>query len=401
MATGIGGSSADEELTALDDMTTAAVAISGEEHERRLAALRRQMAGHGVDAVFLAPGANLYYFTGLRWHPSERLAGALVTAAGGLDYLAPAFEHDTFTGYMQLVAPLHTWQEHENPHALVGSLVDAAGCACVALDPDAPFFVYDGLARATPRTRFVNAAPLTDACRRCKSPAELALMQCAKDLTLRVHQAAARILRPGITTTEVTAFIDAAHRAAGAPGSAFCIVLFGVATSFPHGVKQAQVLEENDWVLIDTGCRVHGYHSDITRSYPYGRASERQRSAWAVEHEAQAAAFDAARPGAPCEAVDQAARRVLERHGYGPGYALPGLPHRTGHGCGLQIHEAPYLVQGDTTPLDVGMVASNEPMLVLPGEFGVRLEDHFYMTADGARWFTEPSPSIDDPFGLA
>lgn len=400
MSVGVGGSTAAEELEKLGDRTVHARPIGVTEHRQRLARVRELMEGQGVDALFLAAGANLNYFTGLRWGLSERLAGVLIPVDGPLRYVAPAFERDTFEGFLQIEGELHTWQEHESPFALVARMLDAQGAGVVALDADMPFGFFDGLRDAGPDCRFVNAAPLTSPCRSRKSAAEIALMQCAKDLTLEVHRAAARILRPGITTTEVTEFIDAAHRAAGAAsGSAFCIVLFGVATAFPHGVKDPQVLEANDWVLIDTGCRVHGYHSDITRSYAFGEPTPRQRDAWSVEHEAQAAAFEAARLGAPCESVDAAARRVLESHGYGPDYALPGLPHRTGHGCGLQIHETPYLVRGDDTPLDVGMVASNEPMLVLPGEFGVRLEDHFYMTEDGARWFTNPSPAVDDPFG--
>jgi Xaa-Pro dipeptidase len=176
-------------------------------------------------------------------------------------------------------------------------------------------------------------------------------------------------------------------------------VLFGEATSYPHGVPGEQRLKEGDVVLIDTGCTVGGYNSDITRTYVYGEATSYQREIWSLEHDAQQAAFEAARPGAPCEAVDTAARRVLERAGLGPGYTLPGLPHRTGHGIGLSVHEAPYLVRGDKTPLSPGMCFSNEPMIVIPGQFGVRLEDHFYMTETGPVWFTQPSPSIDAPFG--
>jgi Xaa-Pro dipeptidase len=220
-------------------------------------------------------------------------------------------------------------------------------------------------------------------------------------MTLEVHRAAASMLKPGIVTTEVVEFIDEAHRKVGAPaGSFFCIVLFGVATSFPHGVKDPQTLKENDWVLIDTGCLLDGYNSDITRSFAFGDPTERHREIWNVEKAAQIAAFDAAKLGDACEVCDQAARDVISAAGYGPDYQLPGLPHRTGHGCGLNIHEGPYLVRGETTLLEPGMVFSNEPMMVMPGEFGVRLEDHFYMADDGPVWFTQPSHSIDDPFGL-
>ena len=194
-------------------------------------------------------------------------------------------------------------------------------------------------------------------------------------------------------------FIGDAHRAMGGPGSTFCMVQFGRGSAFPHGLPGDPKLHEGDMVLIDTGTTVHGYHSDITRSYVFGTPNDEQRRIWDLEHAAQAAAFDAAQPGAPCESVDAAARRVLEAAGLGPDYALPGLPHRTGHGIGLSIHEPAYLVRGDTTPLATGMCFSNEPMIVIPDRFGIRLEDHFYMTDNGPRWFTEPQPAIDAPFG--
>jgi len=203
-------------------------------------------------------------------------------------------------------------------------------------------------------------------------------------------------------TARLTVFrdlLDEAHRALGASGSSFCIVQFGRSTAFPHGLPGDVRLAEGDMVLIDTGCTVGGYNSDITRSYAFGEPDAEQRRVWNAEREAQQAAFDAVRPGVPCEAIDAAARAVLERHGFGPGYRLPGLPHRTGHGIGLSIHEAPYLVRGDKTSLAPGMCFSNEPMIVVPGRFGIRLEDHFHVTEDGAAWFTEPSPSIDAPFG--
>lgn len=201
--------------------------------------------------------------------------------------------------------------------------------------------------------------------------------------------------------SDVTRFIDETHRALGGGASTFCIVAFGDDTSLPHGPEQDRALAGGDIVLIDTGCAVDGYNSDITRTYAFGDPTRKFRDAWEAEKEAQAAAFEAARRGALCESVDAAARRSLERRGYGPLYRLPGLPHRTGHGIGLDVHEAPNLVRGDKTPLDVGMCFSNEPMIVVPGEFGVRHEDHFHIAVDGARWFTEPAACLDDPFANA
>jgi Xaa-Pro dipeptidase len=218
------------------------------------------------------------------------------------------------------------------------------------------------------------------------------------DMTMAVHVAVASILHEGITTQEVEEFIHLAHRKVGASGSYFCIVLFGEATAYPHGVSYVQTLKRGDTVLIDTGCKVHNYISDITRTYVFGEPSERQRFVWNAEKAAQRAAFDAAQPGVPCEEVDKAARRSLEANGFGPGYKLPGLPHRTGHGIGLDIHEGPYLVGGETRALEPGMCFSNEPMICVPGEFGVRLEDHFYMTANGPKWFTQPAASLENPF---
>ncbi len=403
-AIGVGGRSRAEALAALSVMTAGVQPIAVDEYQTRLHKLQGLMRDAGMAAVYLHAGTNLRYFTGLVWPPSERLVGALVPAEGPLQYLVPAFEEGTLRDYWQLPGELRLWEEHESPYALLAQVLSegsAAAGASVGLSEDCPFFVADGLREAAPALRWVNARPLTAACRMRKSAAELALMQRAHDMTLAVQRAAASILHEGISTTEVAAFIDDAHRRVGANGSYFKIVLFGVATSFPHGVKEPQILREGDMVLIDTGCLVEGYMSDITRSYVFGEPSTRQREIWNLEQAAQAAAFEAARLGRPCQEVDRAARRVLEAAGLGPGYRLPGLPHRTGHGCGLDIHEWPYMVEGDQTPLDVGMCFSNEPMIVCPGEFGVRHEDHMYMTAAGPRWFTPPMRSLDDPFGLA
>ena len=231
-----------------------------------------------------------------------------------------------------------------------------------------------------------------------KSAAEIAIMQRANDMTIAVHKAAARILRVGIQVKEVEDFINSAHKLVGSKsGSAFCIVLFGPDTAFPHGVSAPKALEQNDMVLIDTGCNLYGYFSDITRTYVFGEPSARQRQVWQHEKQAQAQAFAAAQLGTPCGQVDAAARSYLESQGYGPEYAS-GLPHRTGHGIGMDIHESPYLVRSDNTPLAVGMCCSNEPMICVPGEFGIRHEDHFYMTPAGPKWFSLPAHSIDDPF---
>jgi Xaa-Pro dipeptidase len=220
------------------------------------------------------------------------------------------------------------------------------------------------------------------------------------DMTLAVHRATAAMLHEGISASEVRAFIDEAHRRVGASGSFFCIVLFGQGTSYPHGVNYEQHLQKNDWVLIDTGCKLHGYHSDITRTYAFGEATDEQKRFWQYEQQLQLAAFKAAANGRTCEEVDNAVRDELANIGLKDNYQLPGVPHRTGHGIGMDLHEWPYLVGGDKTLLAPGMCFSNEPMVIQPDKFGVRLEDHFYMSEQGPVWFTEPSRSLENPFNL-
>lgn len=400
MTQGIGGSNVANELAQLQDMSAGPVPIADSEFAARLARAQALMQAKGLDAVYLNAGTNLYYFTGTRWSASERLVGALVPASGDPVYIAPAFELGTLQGFLRVPGEVQCWEEHENPYQLCASLLAGLGSRNIGIDESTPFFIADGLRQAIPACSFHSATPVTAGCRMHKSAAELALMQRAKDMTLHVHKAAARILRPGISTTEVSAFIDAAHRKVGAPaGSYFCIVLFGPDSAFPHGVAQPKTLDEGDMVLIDTGCQLHGYISDITRSYVFGEPTAQQREIWDLEKAAQQAAFAAAQIGVACGRVDDAARAVLAAAGLGPDYALPGLPHRTGHGIGLDIHEWPYLVRGNDTPLALGMCFSNEPMICVPGAFGVRHEDHFYMTEKGPHWFTQPAHSVDDPFG--
>jgi len=274
------------------------------------------------------------------------------------------------------------WEEHENPSEVAQNILDRFSPAggILGIEEQTPYFVSEGIRKAAPDWNLVDATPVTAGCRMQKSETELTIMQTAKNATLEIHKQTAAMLREGITNHEVAYFIDQAHRAANADnGSTFCIVSFGEATAYPHGPSGEQILKDGDMVLIDTGCALYGYNSDITRSYVFGQASNRQQDVWNIEKEAQAAAFDAAQIGEPCEAPDYAARKVLEKYGFGPDYAVPGLPHRTGHGIGMDVHEWPYLVRGNTTPLAKGMCFSNEPMICIYGEFGVRLEDHFYM----------------------
>ena len=376
-------------------MATKPADITVDGRRQRIDRLRGEMDKDGVAAIVLGPTTNLRYFTGISWHPSERFTGVAITPKS-LTYVCPGFERDKLQSVITIPGDVRVWQEDENPYEL---LADAAGTGKIALDDQVALFTYFGLRRAVGDDRLTGAGALTNRLRRVKSQAELALMQHAKNVTLEVQRRAHDMLQPGVLASEAVRFIDERHRRFGSDGgNTFCIVSFADDTTLPHGGEGDRALAEGDMVLIDTGCAFHGYNSDITRSYVFGEATTRQREIWNLEKEAQAAAFAAAQAGAACESADWAAREVLQRAGLGPDYRLPGLPHRTGHGIGLDVHEAPNLVRGDKTPFAAGMCFSNEPMIVLPGEFGIRLEDHFYVTETGPRWFTEPSYSIDEPF---
>ena len=401
MVAGVGGSSFEAELARLVPMAEQVAPISTEELKARVAKAQALMREQGIGALYLDTSTNLAYFTGIGLKLTERLHGAIIPAEGGIAYLSPAFEEPKTREYMRFGDDVRVWEEHEDPAALVIETVRGMGHegGTIAIDPATPFFTVDGLRRAGNSFGFTSAATITEACRQVKSPAEIAIMQAANDITLEVQKATARALSAGVGTAEVKAFLDAAHRKLGgvpAGGAA----QFGEATAYPHGVPYEQVLRDGDMVLVDTGCTLHGYRSDITRTYVFGDPTPRQREIWELEQRAQLAGFAAAKLGAPCEAVDAGARGVIEAAGFGPGYKTPGLPHRTGHGIGLDVHEASFMVRGNRTPLEVGMCFSIEPMMCLYGEFGVRLEDIAYMTEGGARWFTRPCHSVDDPFGV-
>ncbi|WP_288388592.1 Xaa-Pro peptidase family protein [uncultured Alteromonas sp.] len=402
MTTLIGGKTKEEALGSLSNMTSDLTPIQKSEYSSRIDKAQHYMQQNSIAALYLNAGTNLSYFTGMQWYASERLVGAILPASGDVIYVAPYFEIDSLEERKVINGDIIGWQEHESPYALIAHLlgeIDTAGGKKIAVDESTQFFVVDGFNKALPEgASIINGAEVTAHCRMHKSVNELALIQRAMDMTLAVHKTTASMLYAGITTTEVEAFINDAHKKVGASGNYFCIVLFGTATSFPHGVKDPQILEENDLVLIDTGCKVHGYLSDITRTYCFGKPTVKQKAMWESEKRAQYAAFNAVKPGVPCGDVDKAARDSLASDGLGPDYNLPGLPHRTGHGIGMDIHEWPYLVKDNPHPLAPGMCFSNEPMIVVPNEFGIRLEDHFYVSDTGAVWFTEPSKSIDEPF---
>ncbi|EJZ19988.1 Xaa-Pro peptidase family protein, partial [Rhizobium sp. Pop5] len=342
------------------------------------------------------PTESLRYFTGLVWHPSERFLGALVTPTA-IVYIVPGFERSRVETLPHLPGEILVWEEEESSAALILRLVGQGGA--LALDDGLPLFFYHALAAVAGAERLSDGGRLIRDLRRIKSDAEIALIQYAMNLTLDVHKQVHALLKPGLRSSEVVDFIDRQHRLAGADdGSTFAIVSFGAATSLPHGADGDQILAEGEVILVDTGCRIDGYHSDITRTYVLDGGNSAFERAWRIEREAQQAVFDAARIGAPCSSLDDAARKVLAKHSLGPDYRLPGLPHRAGHGLGLEIHEEPYIVRGNDTPLAAGMCFSDEPMIVFPEKFGIRLEDHIYMTAEGPRWFTHPATGPSEPF---
>ncbi|WP_103069491.1 M24 family metallopeptidase [Aquimarina sediminis] len=403
-ALGIGGSTIETELNAIQPKAHLATPIQKEEFQSRINKACELMKQQEIAVVYLHAGTNLFYFTGTKWNPSERMVGALLFSDGEIHYIAPQFEKGTILDFMVVKGPVHCWEEHENPYSLCIEILGTKNInqGKVAMDEATPFFVIDGILKVQSTYQLINAKPVTAGCRMIKSPSEIAIIQTAMDITLEVQKAAARILRPGISAKEVTYFINEAHKRYGiASGSYFCIVLFGVDSSFPHGVKSPKNLEENEMVLIDTGCVLHDYISDVTRTYVYGKTNDLQRKIWNLEKETQLSAFKAAQLGKSCAVIDNASRDTLVAKGLGPDYNLPGLPHRTGHGIGLDIHEWPYIARHEDTILAPGMCFSIEPMICLPGQFGIRLEDHIYMTDNGPKWFTQPAYSIDDPFGVA
>jgi len=378
---------------------TPAAPIGADEYAQRLERARALMRAAGIDAMLVNAGATLRYFAGVPWGATERLVGILITLTGTPVMICPVFEEGSLDAVLKIQVEKRLWEEHEDPYSLVSSTMRERGARTLALDPGASFAIHSGLRRHLDTTAITDATTIIDTCRMAKSAAELALIQHASDITLEVHKLCAAIAHEGLATDVLVRFIDTAHRALGADnGTTFCIAQYGHATAYPHGIPGVQYLQQGDLVLIDTGCSVQGYNSDITRTWIYGSPDADQQRIWDLEQRTQAAAFAAVRPGVPCEDVDAAARRTLQEEGLGPDYRLPGLPHRTGHGCGLSIHEAPYLVRGNRVPLVPGVVCSNEPTIIVPGRFGIRLEDHFYVTEEAAGWFTQPSPAIDQPF---
>jgi len=391
-------SSLPEPIRQLRPMLDGIQPIAVEERRARLEKARRLMSRHKIGAIVLEGGSSLFYYTGARWPQNESLSAWVLPAKGEPACVVPEQAAARAQTAIGAGGEVRTWAESQGPFPkLAQVLKDRGAGSTVGLEERVRFAVFEGLRKQMPACEFVSADPVTVGCRAIKSPAEIALMQRANDITIAAYRAAFATLHEGMNQRELSANIAAAYRALGAPGNA--MVAFGKYTAYPHGSITPQTLRQGDLVLIDDGCTVEGYQSDITRTMIFGKPTARQVQVWNLERKAQDAALAAARPGATCESVDAAARKVITDAGFGPGYKVPGLPHRTGHGIGLDGHEWTYLVKGNRTRLEPGMCFSDEPMIAIYGEFGIRLEDCMYITEAGARMFTKQSPAIDQPFG--
>jgi Xaa-Pro dipeptidase len=385
-------------IAALKPLPNPAPPIPADERRARIAKAQRLMTEQGIGAIVLEGGTSMSYFVNVRWGLSERPFLLVLPAKGDPAYISPGFEEQRAREVIQFSTDVRVWQEDEDPLKLVPGILKDRGVtiAKIGVEERVRFFIADALAKAAPASQVVLATPITAGCRMYKSPAELANMQFANDITIAGFKAGLATLREGMTQGELSGHIGAAFRQLGANGGVS--VSFGQYTAFPHGSIEPQRLKDGDFVQIDNGVSWNGYQADITRTVVFGTPTARQTEIWNLEKKAQAAAFAAARIGATCESVDAAARKVITDAGFGPGYKVPGLPHRTGHGIGMDGHEWPNFVKGEKRTLAPGMCFSDEPMIAIYGEFGVRLEDCLYMTPDGPKFFTQPSPSIDQPF---
>lgn len=392
------GRSTPPSIAALKPFPGTATPISDDERRGRIEKARRLMAENGLAAVVLEPGTSMSYFAGVRWGTSERPFLLVIPAKGELAYVSPAFEEARARELTKFTDDVRVWQEDEDWGATVAGILKDRGVSTgrIGFEERVRFFIAEGVRKATPGSEFVLATPVTAGCRMFKSPTEIALMQRASDITIEAYKAAFATFTEGMTQADLRRNISAAFEGLGSSGGA--LIAFGEYTAFPHGSITPQTLKEGDVVLVDGGCAVEGYQSDITRTTVFGTPTPRQTEIWNLEKAAQAAGFEAATIGAPCEAVDAAARKVITDAGFGPDYKVPGLPHRTGHGIGMDGHEWTNFVRGNKTPLAPGMCFSNEPTIVIYGEFGIRLEDCLYMTEAGPKYFSEPSPAVDKPF---
>ena len=387
-----------ESIAQLKPMTAGIAQITDDERKARIEKARRLMIENKIDAIYLEPGTSMSYYTGVRWGTSERMFALVIPARGEPAWICPKFEEERARELIKFGTDIRTWEEDESPFKLAAQIFKDRGIRSgrVGIEERVRFFLFDGIRRETANIEYTIADPVTAGCRMIKSPAELALMQRANDITIEAFKAATATLKEGMTQFEFGANVSAAFKALGSSGGA--LIGFGKYTAFPHGSVQPQKLKEGEIVLMDGGCSVEGYQSDITRTFIFGKPTQRQRDVWELERKAQDAALAAAKPGMACEVVDAAARKVITDAGFGPDYKVPGLPHRTGHGIGMDGHEWTNFVRGNKTLMKPGMCFSDEPMIAIYGEFGIRLEDCLYITESGAKLFTRQSEAIDKPW---
>ncbi len=382
----------------LTKITADAAPIAPAERAARIAKVQTLMAHRGVGALLLDTGSSLDYFTGIQWQSSERTTAAIIPRSGEVIIVTPAFEEPSVRETLAIAGDVRTWNEDESPFLrIVQGLRDrGVRSGPVAAEPTARFFIIDGVRRASASYEIVSGDPLVRACRMIKSPAELALMQTANDVTLAALRHLHGRVERGMLAGDLAAIVNDATAALGGSPE-FALSLLNEASAYPHGSHQPESIAEGSVILMDCGCTVHGYQSDISRTWVFGEPDARQRRLWNTVKRGQEIALQSARPGVAVGTLDDAVRKYYASEGWGPGYKLPGLSHRTGHGIGLDGHEPAYLVHGDTTPLEAGMCFSDEPGIYIPGEFGVRLEDCWHMTDAGPKLFTGLAQSIDAP----
>ena len=395
-------------IAALTSMRDQARPITSDERRARLDKARRLLSEHKMSALVLTQGTSLVYFTNMHWGGGERLTACIVPVRGEPFVVCPAFEEDRAREQIALGpfgggrADVRTWNEDESPYALVAQGLKERGLSTgtIGVDETTKFVWSDSIAAAAPQMKVVSGTPITAGCRMIKDAHELELMQLASAATLRVYEAVYRSLKPGMTQDEVAGLVSDGHQRLGFEGGAG--VQVGEFTALPHGSITPQVIREGTIIMMDGGCSVEGYVSDITRTFVLGRPAAKMNAVFDIVRRAQTKALEAARPGVPLESLDAAARKVVMDAGYGPGYKY--FSHRLGHGMGMDGHEWPYLVKHNmfgweqALTAQRGMVFSDEPGIYIRGEFGVRLEDDMYITEDGARLFTPQSESLEKPF---
>jgi Xaa-Pro aminopeptidase len=382
----------------LSSITTGVPPIGAQEHGARIAKVQTLMQQRRIAALLVEAGSTLEYFTGIHWWRSERTTAALIPAEGQVVVVTPFFEEPSIRETLKITGDVRPWKEDESPFDLIaGALRDSAIEGPLAVEATTRFFIVEHVTKAAGTKReVVPGDELVRACRIVKSSAELALMQAANDVTIAALRHLHGRIEAGMQRSDILSLLIAATEQLGGSHE-FSLVLLNEASAYPHGSVKPQEVRKGSVILIDTGCTVHGYQSDISRSWVFGEASPRQRKVWDTVKRGQEIALETAKLGTPVGAIDQAVRAFYEQKGWSKNYGLPGLSHRTGHGIGMDGHEPPYLVRNDATPLQAGMCFSDEPGIYIPGEFGIRLEDCWFMTEAGPRLFTQLAKSIDQP----